>query len=47
MSVKALPNFPDQLYFCTFTCTDWLNLFQITNTFDEVYNWFTIPHDKG
>jgi len=47
MSVKTAHSLCDQLYFCTFTCTDWLNLFEITNTYDEVYKWFRIVHEKG
>ena len=29
-------------YFCTFTCYNWLHLFEITNSYDLVYNWFSI-----
>jgi hypothetical protein len=28
------------LYFITFTCQDWLSLFEITNSYDAVYKWF-------
>ncbi len=28
------------LYFVTFTCYEWLPLFQITNGYDLVYKWF-------
>ncbi len=30
------------MYFCTFTCYNWIPLFEITNSFDIVYNWFNI-----
>ncbi|MEM9299447.1 MAG: hypothetical protein AAGA64_13810 [Bacteroidota bacterium] len=29
-----------EIYFCTITCYKWLPLFEITNTYDAVYNWF-------
>ena len=29
-------------YFCTFTCYKWMHLFELTNTYDLVYNWFEI-----
>ena len=47
MSVKTVHPDCDQFFFCTFTCLRWLNLFTITNTFDKVYQWFSISHDKG
>jgi putative transposase len=27
-------------YYCTFTNYNWINLFDITNSYDLVYNWF-------
>ena len=46
MSVKTLHDRPNELYFCTFTCTKWLSLFQITSCYDEVYKCFTIVIEK-
>lgn len=34
-------------YFVTFTCYKWLPLFAITDTYQEVYNWFNIIEEKG
>jgi REP element-mobilizing transposase RayT len=34
-------------YFVTFTCYKWLPLFEITDTYQEVYNWFNIIEEKG
>ena len=34
-------------YFVTFTCYKWLPLFEITNTYKTVYNWFSIIQSKG
>jgi REP element-mobilizing transposase RayT len=28
------------VFFITFTCTNWLNLFSITESYDLVYKWF-------
>ena len=33
-------------YFCTFTCYSWLHLFEITNSYDLVYRWFSILKNK-
>ena len=34
-------------YFVTFTCFKWLPLIEITDTYQEVYNWFKIIEQKG
>ena len=34
------------MYFCTFTCCNWIQLFEITNAYDLVYNWFKVLKDK-
>ncbi len=34
------------MYFCTFTCYQWLNLFEITNSYDLVYKWFDYLKEK-
>jgi REP element-mobilizing transposase RayT len=33
-------------YFITFTCIEWIPLFQITNSYDLVYEWFNILKKK-
>ncbi|MBX9851320.1 MAG: transposase, partial [Cytophagaceae bacterium] len=30
------------VYFCTFTCYNWLPLFELTDFYNEVYKWFDI-----
>ena len=30
------------MYFCTFTCHEWMHLFELTNSYDLVYDWFNI-----
>ena len=34
------------LYFITFTCFEWLHLFQLTNSYDMVYKWFNHLKEK-
>ena len=35
------------IYFITFTCYNWLPLIEITNAYDEVYNFFDILNKRG
>jgi hypothetical protein len=40
MAVKrTIPN-KDGVYFITFICVGWLNLIDITNSYDVIYKWF-------
>ena len=34
------------IYFITFTCHKWRNLFSITNSYDAVYKWFDFLYEK-
>ena len=34
------------MFFCTFTCYDWMALFYMTNSYDIVYKWFIILNEK-
>jgi putative transposase len=40
MSIKSLHNSDYSLHFVTFTCFQWINLFEITNGYEFVYKWF-------
>ena len=42
MSVKYKHSDAYSMYFCTFTCHKWMHLFELTNSYDLVYNWFNI-----
>ena len=42
MSVKYKHSDVYALYFCTFTCYNWMPLIEITNSYDKVYEWFSI-----
>lgn len=35
------------IYFITFTCFNWLHLFNVSNSYDLVYNWFDVLSSKG
>ena len=47
MSTRTLKPDTNRIYFCTFTCYDWLPLFEITNFYDKIYNWFNILENHG
>jgi REP element-mobilizing transposase RayT len=47
MSIKLTQHETHQTYFCTFTCADWLPLFEITDFYSEVYKWFSILKANG
>jgi hypothetical protein len=40
MAVRIPIDEAEGLYFITFTCCQWLPLFEITDGYDIVYNWF-------
>src|SRR5258706_14134752 len=35
------------IYSITFTCTNWLSLFEIANAYSCVYNWFDVLKKEG
>ena len=35
------------IYFITFTCARWIKLFQLTGSYDLVYNWFNYLNTQG
>ena len=40
MSVKQQITENDGIYFVTITCYNWLHLFEISNSYSAVYDWF-------
>ncbi len=42
MAVKYKHSDVYSMYFCTFTCYEWMHLFEMTNSYDIVYSWFNI-----
>ena len=47
MAVKYKHSDVYSMYFCTFTCYEWIHLFELTNSYDLIYNWFNILKGKG
>jgi REP element-mobilizing transposase RayT len=47
MSVGNKIEVPNGIFFITFTCADWLPLFQLTNGYDAIYNWFDYLKKQG
>ena len=42
MAIKLKHSDIYSTYFITFTCIEWLSLFDITNSYDLAYNWFSV-----
>jgi len=47
MPVKRKIPFSNGHFFITFTCYNWLPLFEVTNSYDVVYNWFDYLKHQG
>jgi REP element-mobilizing transposase RayT len=47
MTVRREQHFHTGLYFITFTCYRWLQLFSITNGYQAVYDWFDVLIKEG
>ena len=46
MPVKYKHSNTYSMYFCTFTCFNWLPLIEITKSYDLVYKWFNILKEE-
>ena len=46
MAIKTIHDISDKTWFITFTCFNWLPLFEITNSYDLIYNWLNLINDK-
>lgn len=46
MAIKLKHSDEFSTYFITFTCAEWIPLFDITNSYDIVYNWFDMLKSK-
>src|SRR5687768_12331910 len=42
MAIKLKHHDTYSTYFITFTCVEWISLFEISKTYHTVYNWFAI-----
>jgi len=47
MAVKTRQANTHALYFVTFTCVKWLNLFSATDIYDSIYKWFNYMITRG
>jgi REP element-mobilizing transposase RayT len=47
MAIKWNHDDSCRMYFCTFTCYDWLHLFEITDGYGLVYKWFDVLKANG
>jgi REP element-mobilizing transposase RayT len=47
MSIKQQISEANGVYFITVTCHGWMNLFDMANAYDAVYNWFNVLKKKG
>lgn len=46
MAVKTTQENKGTVYFCTFTCCEWLPLFELTQAYDAIYKWLDYMQDK-
>ncbi len=46
MSIRTSHQIIDNTWFITFTCYDWLPLFEITDSYDLIYNWLKLIDGK-
>jgi REP element-mobilizing transposase RayT len=47
MAIKLKHTDTYSTYFITFTCIEWISLFEISKTHDMVYNWFAILKEEN
>lgn len=47
MSVRRTIPSHDGVFFITITCVQWLNLFEISNSYNAVYRWFDYLRESG
>jgi putative transposase len=47
MAIKTIHDTTEKTWFVTFTCYRWIPLFDITNSYDLIYNWFRILRERS
>lgn len=40
MTTRTIQPEKEVVFYCTLTCYNWISLFEITNLYDFIYNWF-------
>ena len=46
MAIRTQHEINEDTWFVTFTCDNWLPLFELTNSYDLVYKWLKLIDDK-
>src|ERR1700748_3151876 len=46
MPIRTQNEITENTWFITFTCYNWIPLFEITNSYDLVYNWLSLIDEK-
>ena len=46
MTVKTKQADTHEIYFYTITCYNWINFFEITDFYKEIYKWFDILNQQ-
>jgi len=46
MPIRTQHEINDNIWFVTFTCYRWIPLFELTNSYDLVYNWLKLIDEK-
>ena len=46
MAIRTKHQITDNTWFITFTCYNWISLFEISQSYDLVYNWMKLADDK-
>ncbi|OAQ38402.1 hypothetical protein A5893_13300 [Pedobacter psychrophilus] len=46
MAIKTIHDTTNKTWFITFTFFNWIPLFQVTNSYDLIYNWFNLIKEK-
>lgn len=46
MSTKKAHIDKNKIYYCTVTCFKWLNLFEITQLYENIYSWFDYMKER-
>lgn len=47
MTTRTAQKEKETIFFITVTCHDRIPLFEITNSYDSVYNWFGVLKESG
>ena len=46
MTIRKNLSYANAFYYCTITCYKWLHLFQLTELYGHIYDWFDLLYKK-